>query len=137
MLNQIEDAKQLIGIDPEAIGLSDDVKLSNDVTPFEQYLQSASLITKRQIQFWGGDVDHPGANELAAEILLLRAQIVIDHEVVSLTDFDEIQSGGSGGMRLRSKRITREERGEIVADLHTRAMNLVTGEDPADFAGVL
>lgn len=152
MLQTLEQIKHLIGLEPESIGLTGRLRPDHDeasgaMSDWDLYLSDAAAGTTSLLSHWTGkDLSQPGVLEQIpsdqmsrlrrAEILLLRAEIVLDHGASEAVEPGDIQAGGSEGIKVTLKRLPLDERGAVASELRSRARLLVKG-DEGTFAGVL
>ena len=125
--------KAIVGVTGDAVELDDETILpapNDSVTAWEYWLSRAQRRAGEQIEAWhGGAMPDPVPSAFEdAEVLLVQAEIVIQHGITATMSPDEIQTGAVGdGSKMRWTRIPEMERGAIGTRLRNQARALVTG----------
>ncbi|PKL30349.1 MAG: hypothetical protein CVV45_17975 [Spirochaetae bacterium HGW-Spirochaetae-10] len=151
MMQSLPQIKARLGVEPEALGMTDrltreEAARSGSISDWDLYLADTVAGTTELLSQWTGvDLSRPDvlasldaarrASLRRAEILLIKAEIVLDYGFVEATDPGDIQAGGSEGVRISQRRLTVSERGDVASELRGRARTLVLGQQDT-FEGV-
>ncbi|MBE8363448.1 hypothetical protein [Leptospira borgpetersenii] len=132
MINALPDLKALVGVKPSDLDMDDSIELSTGKTEFEEFLESVADNALKLIQSWGYSVPTaPFPRELRrAEVLLIKAEIIEELELLDVVDPAEFQVGGQNGERRKMQKLSSEERGDKAASFRNRAYVTLFGRPP-------
>ena len=137
----LETLKALVGIDGDSVSLDDTTTIAGlGKTAYEEYLDGLLQIAGETLAGWAGlsvEALPDTAVYRRSHVLVVQADIVMDHGVVTALAPEEIQAGGSTGDRIKFRRLNTGERLVEYEQLRRRAYRAVTGQEmPGRFEGV-
>jgi len=141
MYNTLEDLKRLVGVTGDVLDLDDTVTLSSGLTAWGLWLTAAATDAEKDLQGWaleaGMALDPVPACVQIAESLLIKARIVQEFGFQDALDPEELSVGGSTGQRLKVKKLSIYDRGEVVSALRERARQMIARFSVSEFGGLL
>lgn len=138
MLNKVAELKKQLRIQAKTLDLSD-TRDGDSPSAFEEYLESVAMLARVKMFYWGVTIPDESPYSpalLAAEVLLIKAEIVEEFGFNDGFDPEEVSTGGGEGTKVKRSRMSAEERGEIVEGFRNKAYLLLFGKQPSETPGV-
>lgn len=141
MYNDLNNLKVLVGFEPDLIGLSDEIKITEDnveISIWERHLKNTAKAVSSFIDEYAieGDLENPGTTDYdksLAELELVKAEILKEASVYSMTEALEISVGGSTGQKIKQRQVKPEELEIKLQSYYAKAYKFLTGQDYSSF----
>lgn len=131
MYNQLPNLKKLVSFDADLIGLSDEVKITedgNEISTWDRFLRDSAEAVSPFIDNNSIDTTTDYQKSLA-ELELVKAEIIKQYLVYSITDALEITTGGNSGQKTKQRVLKTDEANNLIQIYADVAYKHLTGEN--------